>query len=381
VAALVTPTPKSEPPTYAVAVHLRDDGRKASAGFQQVSGDGVAAFELEAARSYDVAAFTDENGNRALDAGEPLGIQRNVRPSPLGDPDAAPKLLPIRLTRDHRLKPGTVIQVPKESRDLGGKVNLEFGAVASLDEKRFSADAGGSGLWRPLEFLSKDSVGIYFTEPYDPDRIPLLLVYGIGGSPQDWKYFIDHLDRNRHQLWFFHYPSGMRLERVANALSEGMRLLRQKHRFSRLHLVAHSMGGLVAREALTEAVAKEGTNFIPRFVSISTPWGGHAAAELGIRHLKHPVPSWLDVAPNSAYLTRLYATPLPRGTRHHILYGSIEDGPFYLKGPNDGVVTVASETEPRIRRSASSATHYPYGHMPIINAKPPLAKVENLLAR
>ncbi|WP_156346379.1 hypothetical protein [Verrucomicrobium spinosum] len=43
---------------------------------------------------------------------------------------------------------------------------------------------GGSGLWRPLGFLSGNTLGLYFTEPYDPGRIPVVFVYGIGGGPR-----------------------------------------------------------------------------------------------------------------------------------------------------------------------------------------------------
>ena len=292
---------------------------------------------------------------------------RDVRPVPLADPQARARPREVTLTRDVGLPAGTVIQVPRENRALGGKLNLAIGEVTSLDAPRFAEKAGSGGLWRPLDFLSGNTLGLYFTEPYDPQRIPLVLVYGIGGSPQDWRYFIEHFDRSRHQLWFFHYPSGMRLDLVAETLAGGLRMLRQRHGFQRCDLVAHSMGGLVARAALTRVVAREGQNFIPRFVSISTPWGGHKAAESGIRHLKKPVPSWLDVAPNSPFLTHLYATPLPQGTTHDLIYGSVQKGPFWLKEPNDGVVTIASETDPRIEDSARSVRHLPFGHVPILN--------------
>ena len=141
------------------------------------------------------------------------------------------------------------------------------------------------------------------------------------------------------------------------------------------------MGGLVARAAITQAVAAEGMNFIPKFISISTPWGGHKAAESGVRHLKKPVPSWLDVNPNSSFLLSLYATPLPRGTRHDFIYGSIEGGPFWVKEKNDGVVTVESETDPRIARNASSIKHFPREHVEILNQHETANYVTGLLGR
>jgi pimeloyl-ACP methyl ester carboxylesterase len=377
----VSPLPDGKAPFYALAWRVEDGKPRDSAGFQTVRRDGIAAFNLLLGPSYRVGAFMDENNNGALDAGEPFGVERDVRPVPLADPNAQPRVVRLTLTRAHGLAAGTVIQVPEENRELGGKLNLALGDVASLDEPRFAESKGGGGLWRPLDFLSGNTLGIYFTEPFDATRVPLVLVYGIGGSPQDWRFFIEGFDRSCHQIWFFHYPSGMRLDRVSGALATGLRLLRQRHGFDECHLVAHSMGGLVARAALTEAVARDGENFIPRFISISTPWGGHTAAESGVRHLKKPVPSWLDVAPNSAFLTRLYATPLPHGTQHHLIYGSIEKGPFWLREPNDGVVTVVSETDLRVRRATSSVRHLRHGHVEILNQPETLERVRRHLLR
>jgi pimeloyl-ACP methyl ester carboxylesterase len=381
VAIQITPPPQSDKPTYAVAWRTEKGQRKDSAGFQRVGPGGIAAFNLRMDSTYRVGAFTDENGNGAYDAGEPGGVQTDVKPLSLSDPSAVPTLLKITFTRDHGFAPGTVIHVPEENKALGGKTNLALGEVASLDDKHFVPEAGGSGLWRPLDFLSGNKLGIYFTEPYDPRRIPVVFVYGIGGSPQDWRYFIDHFDREKYQLWFYHYPSGMRLDRVSSVLATGLRLLKQRDGFAKCYIVSHSMGGLVARTAITQAVAAEGVNFIPKFVSISTPWGGHKAAESGIRYLKKPVPSWLDVKPNSDFLLRIYETPLPKGTTHDLIYGSIEGGPFWMTEENDGVVTVESETDLRVKKSTTSFRHLTREHVEILNRPETLAWVQQILAR
>ncbi len=362
-------------PTYAVAWIVENGQRKASAGFQRVRPDGLASFSLLANRTYRVGAFTDENGNRAYDAGEPLAFLKDVKPLLLDDPNVAPEIWKLTLRRDHGLAPGTVITVPKESEALGGKLNVALGDVVSLDDKRFAENQGSGGVWRPLDFLTDNSLGIYFVGPYDPQRIPVLFVYGIGGSPQDMRYLMEHFDRKRYQCWFLNYPSGMRLERVARAMATGLNALRQRYAFKECYVVAHSMGGLVARAGIDAEAKTSGANFIPKFVTISTPWGGHNAAASGIRHLKKPVPSWLDVAPNSDFLLAIYAAPLPKAMAFYLIYGSKEGGPFWLKGENDGVVTVASETDPRITREASSVTHFPYGHVEILNQSDTLKAV------
>jgi pimeloyl-ACP methyl ester carboxylesterase len=371
----VTPPPRGRTPTYALTWRVENGQPKDSAGFQKVRPDGLASFSLLAGETYRVGAFTDENGNLAYDAGEPLAVLKDIRPLLLGDPRVQPKVWKLTLRRDHGLPHGTVIVVPKENKTLGGKLNLALGDVVPLDEKRFTEDEGGSGLWRPLDFLTGNAFGIYFLEPYDPKRIPVLFVYGIGGSPQDMRYLMEHLDRSRYQPWFFHYPSGMRLERVAQAMATGLNILRERDGFKKCYVVAHSMGGLVAHAAIDAAVKSAGVNFVPKLVTISTPWGGHQAAAAGIRHMRKPVPSWLDVAPGSDFLLGIYAMPLPRGTTYYLIYGSIEGGPIWLKGENDGVVTVASETDPRIKRESSSVTHFPNGHVEILNQRTTLTKV------
>lgn len=382
IAVEVTNLPKdARHPTYALAWRMENGLRKDSAGFQKVRPDGIAAFNLSLDSTYRVGAFTDENDNRHYDAGEPLDFIKDVQPLSLSDPKARVKIWKLTLHREHNLPPGTVIEMPVENKALGGVTQVALGDVASLTEPRFAPAVGGSGLWRPLDFLSTNTLGLYFTEPYDPGRIPVVFVYGIGGSPQDFCYFIDHFDRKRYQLWFYHYPSGMRLDRVSSVLATGLRALRQRHQFPVCYVVAHSMGGLVSPTAITEAVKDEGVNFIPKFVSISTPWGGHQAAESGIRHLKKPVPSWLDVRPGSDYLLHIYATPLPKGTVHHLVYGSIKGGPFYLRGENDGVVTVVSETDLRIKESTGSFRHLLHEHTEILREQETLDWVMTLLKK
>lgn len=371
----VTPPPQGGSPTYAVAWRVENGQRKDSAGLQKVRPDGLASFSLLAGQTYRVGAFTDENGNYAYDAGEPLAVLKDIKPLLLGDPKVKPKIWRLTLRRDSGLPPGTVIAVPTENKALGGKLDLALGDVVSLDEKRFAEDEGGSGLWRPLDFLTGNTLGIYFLEPYDPKRIPVLFVYGIGGSPQDMRYLMEHFDRKRYQPWFFHYPSGMRLERVAQTMATGLDVLKQRYGFKQCYVVAHSMGGLVAHAAIDSAAKTAGVNFIPKLVTISTPWGGHQAAASGIRRMKKPVPSWLDVAPGSDFLLAMYAEPLPKGTTYYLIYGSKEGGPIWLKGENDGVVTVASETDPRIKRESSSLTHFLYGHVEILNQSDTLTKV------
>jgi pimeloyl-ACP methyl ester carboxylesterase len=374
----VSPPPDHIVPTYALAWTPTETGELQSAGFQRLRADGFAAFSLQTNQTYSVGVFTDENGNGKFDVGEPAGIVTNVTANALGDPLAYSKILHISPTRKHNLPLGTVIEIPNTNDTLGMVLEMAVGDVVPLADPRFAMETGSGGLWRPFDFLNQNTMGIYFTEPYDPKRIPVIFVYGIGGSPQDWSYIFEHLDRTRYQLWFYHYPSGLRLSRAAHALAMGLNILHEREGFAACDVVAHSMGGLVAGKAIQDIATMDATNFIPKFISISTPWGGHKAASMGIRYFKKPVPSWIDVAPKSDFLKSIYANRFPLGTQYYLIYGEIPSAPS-VEGEDDGVVTVESELDPHIRKRALSISHLPYGHVEILSQPTTVKQILELL--
>src|SRR5262245_38386871 len=77
---------------------------------------------------------------------------------------------------------------------LAGQVIAE-GAVQVRTLDQLAEAHGRKGLWRPISFVKERRGGVYMLEPYDPAKIPVLFVHGAGGSPQDWRYFIERLDR------------------------------------------------------------------------------------------------------------------------------------------------------------------------------------------
>ncbi len=55
--------------------------------------------------------------------------------------------------------------------------------------------------------------GLYFMQPYDPDRIPLVFVHGLFSTPFTWVQTINGLQadpeiRKHYQFWIFAYPTG-----------------------------------------------------------------------------------------------------------------------------------------------------------------------------
>lgn len=365
---------------YALALSRNAYGTNEMVGFQVIGPDGLALFLLRQDRTYDAGAFSDLNGNRAYDVGEPAQLLRGLRPVPLSATSERTQPLPVILSTDTDLPRGQTYALPRENPELGEALPVTLGGIADLDAPKFSSAAGESGMWKPFEFILRYGVGVYFLEPYTPRKTPVLFVYGISGSAQDWRAIFEKLDRKKYQPWFFQYPSGLRLDKSANALSSAILLLKQRYGFTTLDVVAHSMGGLVSRGAIQRTISLTGTNFIPHFVTISTPWGGHQAAELAVKHLSFPVPSWRDMAPGSAYLTEILSTPLPAGTRHDMLFSYKSSGGIGLPSENDGVVAVPSELLPEVQDIAASVLGVYADHMGILSSPITLQRVERSLA-
>jgi pimeloyl-ACP methyl ester carboxylesterase len=233
--------------------------------------------------------------------------------------------------------------------------NTRNGVVAPLDEAHFSRSDANEGLWHPQRFISRSNTGIYFLEPYDPNRTPVLFVHGYDGSPRDFEYFIANLDTTRFQAWVYNYPSGLHLALLANNLESSLDELRHRYRFGCVSIVAHSMGGLVARGFLLHNAAATRPQCVPLFISISTPWQGNWAASLGARWAPDMVSTWSDIAPGSPYLQGLFAAPFPDNTRYYLVFTA-----------DDRTVTAASQLGSPARQDAAQVIEYDTTHVGVL---------------
>jgi len=111
-----------------------------------------------------------------------------------------------------------------------------------------------SGL-RSAHYMEK--TGLYFLQPYDPDRIPIVFVHGLFSTPFTWVGTINGLQadpeiRKRYQFWVFGYPTGNPI------LYSALRLREELAKVDRLYpnhrpyvLVGHSMGGMLTHAQVT----------------------------------------------------------------------------------------------------------------------------------
>ncbi len=236
--------------------------------------------------------------------------------------------------------------------------------VSGLDAPGLAETYGRKGLWQPLSFVKEKRGGVYLLEAYDPGKIPVLFIHGAGGTPQDWRYFITHLDRSRYQAWVYYYPTGLPIDLSAGWLNNFIADLHSRYGFARLAIAAHSMGGLVARRflALNQGAGHDYASLLATF---ATPFGGVPAARLGLTLGAYAVPSWHDLAPGSDFLRSLQSQPLPASVRHHVFFGYREDGADF---DSDGVISVASQREQHVAASAARLHGFRTDHSDILDS-------------
>jgi pimeloyl-ACP methyl ester carboxylesterase len=189
----------------------------------------------------------------------------------------------------------------------------------------------------------------------------VLFIHGINGSPRDFSFLIAHLDRSRFQPCVFFYASGASLNQSGRDLSVAIGEVHRRYDVESLVIVAHSIGGLLARDVVLNRSAHAGVD-IPVLITMSSPWGGVPSAGVGVRFSPVVVDSWRDIAVGSSYLNSLFidadggTRDLPASTRHYLLFSYRKSwSSFGLSG--DAVTSVASQ----LLRTAQEQAYRVYG--------------------
>jgi pimeloyl-ACP methyl ester carboxylesterase len=320
---------------------------------------------------YMLVAFADRDNDGRPDEGAPAG----THPTTI-KVEGAGLMLALNIALQAGEDPEVRAALPPHYH-RPARVSTAPGALADLDSAQFSAETGKRGYWAPMDYFRTLGGNVYFVEPYDPKRTPVLFVHGATGSAQDWRYFVEHLDRTRYQAWIFQYPSGAPLEAMAHLLYWKLLNLQLRYGYTRLEVVAHSMGGLVARRFLLD----HATEFpqLSQFVSISTPWGGQRSAALGVIHSPAVIPSWRDLQPEGPYLTSLFERALPAEVKYTLLFGH-QAGEGLLKEPSDGTILVSSQLRQEAQNDAALVMGFDESHAGILTSAKVVSEVERVLA-
>jgi pimeloyl-ACP methyl ester carboxylesterase len=320
-----------------------------------------------------LAAFEDLNRNLVYDPGEPAGyygpvdlrgVAANTVETLRGTMSGV-EGLKVTISENGTIPPDFPRDVAAGTADPPEHAGL--GGPLSLKDPRFTEEYCRKGLWQPLTFLREGKGGVLPLQKYDPAKIPVLFIHGSGRSPQDWRYFIEHLDRTRYQPWVYYYPSGLPLEANAVRLNTVIERLHDEYGFDRLYVTAHSMGGLVARRFIALNAAA-GNDYIDLFVSLATPWGGVPFARVGVDLLPVPIPSWADLVPEGRFIRSLHEHPIPHTVRHYLFF-AYQDDPGFRLASGDGVVSLESQLDQWAQARAAGVMGFNEDHMGVLTSR------------
>jgi pimeloyl-ACP methyl ester carboxylesterase len=99
-----------------------------------------------------------------------------------------------------------------------------------------------------------EKTGLYFLQPYDPDRIPIVFVHGLFSTPFTWVETINGLQadpeiRKHYQFWVFSYSTGNPILFSALQLREELAKADKLYPNHRPYIVVgHSMGGMLTHD-------------------------------------------------------------------------------------------------------------------------------------
>ncbi len=326
--------------------------------------------------NFYIVAFGDKNKNSIYDKGEPAGQYLNGEQVtvPAGGVVGDLHILISNPSNGKIDLPLGSVMPPKKFKTFHC---TSPGAIATLEDALFSDEYGNNGLWTPLEFFKEIGGNIYFLEPYDPKKIPILFVHGAAGSPQNWKSFFDSIDREKYQPWFYYYPSGSSINSMSYLLYWKIHTLQCKYKFNELYITAHSMGGLVVRSFLVNF----GHLFpsISNFISISTPWGGEQLAETGVKYSPGVIPVWRDMQPKSEFLNSIYSRKLPSTVDFFLFFGH-KGNRNLLRPNNDKAVTLVSQLDQRAQSEAKMVYGFHEDHVSILSSEQVLSQYNAILA-
>ena len=194
--------------------------------------------------------------------------------------------------------------------------------------------------------------GLTFVTAEDAESLPahaVVLVHGLDDPGYTWDDLLPRLLRRGYSIAKFEYRTDRPIAEAASMFARELEQARSKG-LKRIDVVAHSMGGLLVREALTSDAAYAGDGSgadrypaLDHFIMVATPnHGSHMArfrnaavtGELLYQVLRgRPIDAEsaatrhgeaaVDLLPASDFLRRLNQRPLASHTAHTIIAGRV----------------------------------------------------------
>jgi triacylglycerol lipase len=149
------------------------------------------------------------------------------------------------------------------ARGAMSEAKLEASAAANL------VRTGGAGLWAPAE----PAVLMHGMRP-----APVMLVHGLGANSSCFQAMAAALHQSGHTVYLVNYSClGVDVPSCGRQLAVEAARLRQRTGASTVHVVAHSLGGVVLRWAVVNTRMGE---WVGTAVTLGSPHGGSPLARL-----------------------------------------------------------------------------------------------------
>jgi len=326
---------------------------------------------------YTLLLYADLNEDQVF-AKEEVKGKRVIALNRINFPEKVAKDINIDISENVKVSWAKTILAPT-SVETKQSIHYPAGTIRNLDDPMFDANIATMGMYDPASFLQHAKTMFYALEEGVAHKIPVIFVHGAGGSSRSFKKFVEYMDKDRYQAWFFYYPSGGDLNQLASFfynifLSGGVIPMGEMP----LVIVAHSMGGLIVREALNKYQGVDRENRVGLFISIASPFGGHPAAAAGEKHGVFVLPAWRDLNPASNFVSALYRKPLSPLVHHHLVYAYSNSSTLKFGENSDGVVPLSSQLHYDAQLQSVSQFGFDRGHADILQDE---VVIEHLLQK